>query len=73
MPENWRPGELEKVKIPKTINKIAMSMIKSCWNSNPENRPKFRDLLKFINKNNFLLIDGVDEKIYDLKKHLGLD
>lgn len=72
-PNNCGTGNLDKAKIPKYINKVSMSLIKNCWYHSPEKRPSFRQIIKFIIKNNFLLINGIEDKIPALKEYLRFD
>ncbi|KAK8880769.1 hypothetical protein M9Y10_003457 [Tritrichomonas musculus] len=49
--------------IRKTINKISFSIIKRCMSQSPENRPSFRAITQTIQRNNFVLIDGIESNI----------
>lgn len=55
------------------INKLSLKIIERCISMSPSNRPSFDELLNIIVKNNFMLIDGIRDKIPELKHHLGLN
>ena len=59
-------------KIPKNVNKLSQKIIKSCWSIDPNQRPSFDMILQEIIKNNFMLINGIEENINQLKEHLGI-
>ena len=56
--------------LPNCINKLTHRIIKKGWSKSPEDRPSFRYLLDLIVKNNFLLIDGIENEIFNLKEQL---
>ena len=62
--------EGKKPKIPKYINRISFSIISQCLSHSQEQRPSFKQLKNFIVKNNFKLIDGIENKINFIKDHL---
>lgn len=72
MPEFSGVGNYIKLELPSIINKLSQQIIKACWSRQPEKRPSFNKLLDTIVKKNFLLIDGIEEKVPSIKKHLGL-
>ncbi|KAK8839670.1 hypothetical protein M9Y10_032043 [Tritrichomonas musculus] len=63
----------ESVKLPETINSLSQEIIKSCWSKEPDNRPSFDEILQTIIKNNFMVIDGIQSKIPQIKEHLGIE
>ncbi|KAK8871581.1 hypothetical protein M9Y10_007314 [Tritrichomonas musculus] len=65
-------GSYASLKLPNSINKLSQSIIKKCWSNSPEERPSFSDILKTMTDNNFMLVDGIEDKIPNLLKHLGL-
>lgn len=73
MPEFTGVGNYINLDMPSNINKLSKRIIKACWSPQPEERPSFKDLLNKIVQKKFLLIDGIEEKIPELKMHLGLD
>ena len=62
----------ESLDLPPTINDLSRSIIKKCWATSPKNRPSFSELLDLIVKNNFMLINGINDKIPEIKRHLGI-
>lgn len=72
MPVPKTAGGLENYSLPAEINDLSKKIIHKCWSSDPSKRPSFKKLLKFIVDKNFLLIDGIENDIPNLKKHLGL-
>ena len=65
-------GCYESLTLPNSINKLSQSIIKMCWSNAPIDRPSFKDIMKLIHKNNFMLIDGIEKEIPKLREHLGL-
>lgn len=47
-------------------------MIKDCCNFDYKKRPSFTEIVDTIKKNNFSLIDGLDDQIEALKDRLAL-
>lgn len=62
----------EDSPMPKTINSLSQSIIKKCGSKSPKNRPSFAQIIQLIIKNNFLLINGIEDKVPELKRQLGL-
>ena len=62
----------ESIKMPSIINKLSQSIIKRCWSKDPSKRPSFEEIIELIVRNNFMLIDGIEDDIPQLKQHLGL-
>ena len=54
------------------INNLLQQIIKNCWVVEPDERPSFDEILQLIVNNNFMIIDGIEGKIRQLKKHLGI-
>ena len=70
----YNPTECyETVTLPKTINKLSGSIIKKCWSKEPDLRPSFKEILELIVRKNFMLFDGIESKIPQIKEHLNLD
>lgn len=72
-PKYSGPGRYENVRLSGTINKLSRDIIKSCWSNFPENRPSFDEIINLIVKNNFILIDGIDDEFPQIRQRLGLD
>lgn len=62
--------EGHKVKIPKSINNVSCSIILKCLSHSSSERPSFKAIISTIKKYNFKLIDGIDEQIPLIEKHL---
>lgn len=62
----------ESFKISKKVNNLSQKIIKACWSTDPDQRPSFDMILQEIVKNNFMLINGIESKITQLKEHLGI-
>ena len=62
----------EELQLPNTINNLSQSIIKQCWSTDPEKRPSFEEIIELTVSNNFMLIDGIENNIPQLKAHLGL-
>ena len=54
------------------INNLSETIIRRCWSYLPEERPSFGDLVNEIVRNNFLLINGIESDIRQIRIHLGL-
>lgn len=61
----------KKAQIPKYINKISRDLINRCWEMKPDERFSFSDIIGFIKNKNFKLIDGVEEKVNEIKKFIS--
>lgn len=72
-PEMNGLGNLANSEIPNEINDLSRSIIQSCWSLSPEERPSFKDIIELIVSNNFMLIDGIEDKITGLKNFLNLE
>lgn len=59
--------------MPNIINKLSKSIIKKCWSSNPSKHPSFEEIIELTVRNNFMLIDDIEDNIPQLKEHLGLE
>ena len=55
---------------PKNVKEISHKIIRNCLLYSPEKRPKFKEIVKFIKKSNFELIEGVESKVEFIKNHL---
>ncbi|KAK8841497.1 hypothetical protein M9Y10_027116 [Tritrichomonas musculus] len=62
----------KRAPIPSSINKTSRQLINSCWSTSPSDRPSFTEILSFIKKNNFKLIDGVERNISSIKNFVKL-
>ncbi|KAK8836663.1 hypothetical protein M9Y10_037600 [Tritrichomonas musculus] len=62
----------KRAPIPPSINKTSRQLINSCWSTSPGDRPSFTEILSFIKKNNFKLIDGVEKNISSIKYFVNL-
>ena len=67
------PGHYEGIEFPSRINELSRQIIKQCLMTLPNERPSFKQILKMITINDFLLIDGIENDISILKKHLELE
>lgn len=65
-------GGLHNYTLPAGINEVSKKIITKCWSLEPDKRPSFKKLLRFIVNKNFMLIDGIESKIPNLKEHLGI-
>lgn len=66
------PSARENYQLPNEINRFSQKIIKSCWSVDPNERPSFDKILKLMDSNNYILINGIESKIPQLKKHLGI-
>lgn len=66
----FSPAGYESFKLPETINTLSQKIIKRCWSNDPKNRPSFDEILQLIINNNFMLINGIQSKIPQIKEHL---
>ena len=73
MPKFLKKEKYESLSLPNSINELSCSIIKRCWSLSPEERPSFEEILNLTVSNNFMLIDGIEDEIPQLKKHLGLE
>ena len=62
----------KKALIPSSINKISKDLINRCWSCSPDDRPSFKEIVEFIKKNKFKLVDDVENDIDHIKKFLSL-
>ena len=62
----------KQASIPSKINEISRKLIKGCWSKEEKNRPSFSDIIEFIKKNKFQLIDGVESNIDEIKSFTSL-
>lgn len=62
----------KRAPIPPSINETSRQLINSCWSTSPGDRPSFTEILSFIKKNNFKLIDGVEKNISSIKNFVKL-
>lgn len=72
-PEMNSLGNLVNSVIPNEINELSRSIIQSCWSLAPQERPSFKDIIDIIVNNNFMLINGIDDRITELKNFLDLE
>lgn len=72
-PEMNGLGNLVNSAIPNEINELSRSIIQSCWSLSPQERPSFKDIIDIIVNNNFMLINGIDDRITELKNFLDLE
>lgn len=49
----------KKAEIPNCINKVSRNLIYNCWETDPDQRPSFLEIIDYIKKNKFNLIDGI--------------
>ena len=61
----------KKATIPKSLNKISHLLIERCLSSSPRDRPSFFQIVDFIIKSQFKLIDGIENELETLRKFLG--
>ena len=71
LPKYSRIG-YESFEISKNVNELSRKIIKACCSTDPNQRPSFDMILQEIVKNNFMLINGIESKITQLKEHLGI-
>ena len=57
-------------KIPTYISKTSSIIISQCLSHSQDKRPTFNQIKKYIVKNNFKLIDGIDSKVQFIQDHL---
>ncbi|KAK8850059.1 hypothetical protein M9Y10_018170 [Tritrichomonas musculus] len=69
---DYNQAGYESFEIPKKVNKLCQKIIKSCWSKDPKRRPSFDMILQEIVRNNFMLINGIESNITQLKEHLGI-
>ena len=62
----------KKLVIPKEINKISNFLIEKCLSYLPRERPSFIQIVDIILNNQFKLIDGIENDIPTIQKHLSL-
>ena len=60
----------KQIKVPKSINDVSSQLIKNCTKFEYNDRPSFEDIVETIKRNNFKLIDGIDDKIDEIKAFL---
>ena len=65
-------GNGKQAAIPNNINEISSKLIKLCWSKEEKDRPSFSEIIKFIKKKKFQLIDGIESCICDIKKFTSL-
>lgn len=63
-------GSGKKAEIPDCVNKVSRDLISSCWSSEEDDRPSFAQIIELIKRNNFMLIDGIERKIPQIKNFL---
>lgn len=54
-------GNGKMAKIPESVNEISKNLIKKCWARVPDDRPSFDEIVELILKNNFGLINGINQ------------
>lgn len=59
--------------MPNIINKLSKSIIKKFWSSNPSKLSSFEEIIELTVRNNFMLINDIEDNIPQLKEHLGLE
>lgn len=59
-------GHLNEAEIPSSINELSRNIIQSCWSPSPDDRPSFAEIIEEIEKNDYKLVDGID----DMKIHI---
>lgn len=62
----------KKAEIPEKVNDISKQLILKCWETDPDKRPSFTEIIEFIKTNNFKLIDGAEKKIRRIKSFLSI-
>lgn len=72
MPKYRKRHGYNELQSSEYLNNLSISIIHECWNFNYDYRPSFEEILQKITQNNFMLIDGIEKKIPQLKEHLGL-
>ena len=60
----------KQIKVPKSINDVSSQLIKNCTKFEYNDRPSFEDIVETIKRNNYKLIDGIDDKIDEIKAFL---
>ena len=64
---------VKKHPIPKTLNDVSCKLINDCWCFDSKNRPSFDDISKYLEVNNFDLLNlsksEIDEVISKIKAH----
>ena len=48
------------------INEISKQLILKCWSSTPEDRPTFNEIIEFIKKKDFMLVDEVKSRSQEM-------
>lgn len=56
---------------PKIINDISWELIQKCLSISPEDRPSFSEIIDIIVKNDFNLIDEIENDMLLIGNHLG--
>lgn len=67
-----RAANGKRAKIPKSINDISTNLINDCWETDPDQRPSFLEIIEFIKNYEFNLIDGIEKEISKIEKFLNL-
>ena len=63
----------KKASFPSDINEVSQKLISWCWETNPDERPSFAQVLNFIKENKFKLLDGIDGDLNKIRSFLGID
>lgn len=63
----------ERIILSDSINDLSKSIIMRCRSFSPENRPSFGELLDLIVSNRFMLVNGIEREIPNIRQHLGSD
>lgn len=62
----------KKAPIPSQFNDISRKLINRCWSKNENDRPSFTEIIDFIKKNKFKLIDGVEYSLNEISSFTSL-
>ncbi|KAK8844349.1 hypothetical protein M9Y10_024563 [Tritrichomonas musculus] len=57
----------KKAPIPSSFTSFAKQLINSCWETSPEKRPSFDEILQELEKNNYKLLELSDTDVKDIK------
>ena len=60
----------KQINVPNSINEVSSQLIKDCTAFEYNDRPSFEQIVETIQRNDFKLIDGIDDKINEIKAYL---